>query len=96
MNGLGTIALFSFAMIVGCHQAQTRVIVFHNEETEVDIAELRAVYAAFNRGYINRAVRFLDSQIEWAERAEFPGGGTYHGVDGAKQYFTQSGPSRPK
>jgi len=64
VNGLGTIALFSFAMIFGCHQAHTRVIVFHNEETEVGIAELRAVYAAFNRGDIDRAVRFLDPQIE--------------------------------
>jgi uncharacterized protein len=36
------------------------------------------------------AVEGLDPQIEWTEPAEFPGGGTYHGREGAKQYLTQS------
>lgn len=54
------------------------------------IATLRAAYAAFNRGDIDAAVSGLDPQIEWSEPASFPGGGTYHGRDGARQYLTQS------
>jgi uncharacterized protein len=55
-----------------------------------NIAELRAAYAAFNRGDIDGAVKSFDAVIEWTEPAEFPGGGTYHGIDGAKRYLTQS------
>jgi ketosteroid isomerase-like protein len=54
------------------------------------IIALRASYAAFNRGDIDAAVEPLDAQIEWTEPAEFPGGGTYHGREGAKQYLEQS------
>ncbi|HTQ55325.1 MAG TPA: nuclear transport factor 2 family protein [Bryobacteraceae bacterium] len=54
------------------------------------IPELRAAYAAFNRGDIDAAVALLDPQIEWSEPAEFPGGGTYHGREGAKRYLSQS------
>ena len=31
-----------------------------------------------------------DPQIEWSEPTEFPGGGTYHGREGVKQYLMQS------
>jgi ketosteroid isomerase-like protein len=62
----------------------------HDEETKAAVAELRAAYAAFNRGDIDAAVRFLDPQIEWIEPPEFPGGGTYHGVEGVKRYLRQS------
>jgi uncharacterized protein len=58
--------------------------------TRQEIAELRAAYAAFNRGDIDAAVKVLDSSVEWSEPAEFPGGGTYHGVEGAKRYLAQS------
>ena len=54
------------------------------------IAELREAYAAFNRGDIAAAVKPLDGKIEWSEPAQFPGGGTYHGVAGVKRYLTQS------
>jgi uncharacterized protein len=54
------------------------------------INDLRAAYAAFNRGDIEAAVEPLDPQIEWIEPAEFPGGGTYHGRDEVKRYLTQS------
>jgi ketosteroid isomerase-like protein len=54
------------------------------------ITALRSAYAAFNRGDMDAAVESLDPQIEWTEPAEFPGGGTYHGRDGAKRYLTQS------
>ena len=36
------------------------------------------------------AVEPLDAQIEWSEPVEFPGGGTYQGREGAKQYLSQS------
>jgi ketosteroid isomerase-like protein len=54
------------------------------------IAELREAYAAFNRGDIDSALKPFDGAIQWSEPAEFPGGGTYHGVDGVKRYLTQS------
>jgi len=54
------------------------------------IDDLRASYAAFNRGDIDAAVKALDAHIEWSEPVEFPGGGTYQGREGAKQYLTQS------
>ena len=54
------------------------------------ISDLRAAYAAFNRGNIEAAVEPLDPQIEWSEPAEFPGGGTYRGRDAVKGYLAQS------
>jgi hypothetical protein len=60
------------------------------EEREQIIMALRAAYAAFNKVDIGAAVEPLDAQIEWTEPAEFPGGGTYHGREGAKQYLAQS------
>jgi uncharacterized protein len=59
-------------------------------ETEQAITQLRSAYAAFNRGDIDAAVAALDSQVEWTEPADFPGGGTYHGVEGVKQCLRQS------
>jgi uncharacterized protein len=54
------------------------------------IAELREAYAAFNRGDIDAALKPFASTIEWSEPAQFPGGGTYHGLDGVKRYLAQS------
>lgn len=62
----------------------------HAEEKAQEITDLREAYAAFNRGDIDGAVKSLDPNIEWSEPAEFPAGGTYHGVDGAKRYLAQS------
>jgi uncharacterized protein len=59
-------------------------------KTEQQIMALRGAYAAFNRGDIDAAVEPLDAQVEWSEPAEFPGGGTYRGREGAKQYLAQS------
>jgi hypothetical protein len=55
------------------------------------IADLRDAYAAFNRGDIDAALKPFDSEIEWSEPPEFPGGGTYHGLDGVKSYRLQIG-----
>jgi ketosteroid isomerase-like protein len=54
------------------------------------IGKLREAYAAFNRGDIDGAVKDLDEKIEWVEHAEFPGGGAYHGREGARRYLAQS------
>ncbi len=54
------------------------------------IEELREAYAAFNRGDIDSALEPFDSRIEWSEPPQFPGGGTYHGIEGVKRYLTQS------
>jgi uncharacterized protein len=59
-------------------------------DNERVIATLRDAYAAFNRGDIDAAVAGLDPQIEWSEPESFPGGGMYHGRDGARQYLAQS------
>jgi uncharacterized protein len=59
-------------------------------QEEQMIAALGKAYAAFNRGDIDAALELCDTQIEWTEPMEFPGGGTYHGRDGAKRYLTQS------
>ena len=53
-------------------------------------AQLRAAYAAFNRGDFDAAVASLGPKIEWSEPVEFPGGGTYHGRDEVKRYLMQS------
>ena len=73
----------------GCHRKE-EVMDTHAEEKAQEITDLKAAYAAFNRGDIDAAVKPLDPSIEWSEPAEFPGGGTYHGVAGAKQYLAQS------
>ncbi len=61
-----------------------------SSQPEQMITALRGAYAAFNRGDIDAAVESLDTQIEWSEPPEFPGGGTYHGRDGVKHYLAQS------
>ena len=60
------------------------------QELEGAITALRGAYAAFNRGDIDAAVVPLDEHIEWNEPTEFPGGGTYHGREGARRYLSQS------
>ena len=62
----------------------------NTSQSEQTVSDLRNAYAAFNRGDIDDALRPLDPQIEWSEPAEFPGGGTYHGLAGVKRYLTQS------
>jgi uncharacterized protein len=73
----------------GCHRKE-EVMDTHAEEKAQEITDLKEAYAAFNRGDIDGAVKSLDPNIEWSEPAEFPAGGTYHGVDGAKRYLAQS------
>ena len=79
-------ALFSLVLALGCQPARKRDSALDRPQAEYAIAQLRAAYAAFNRGDIDAAVLFLDPQVEWIEPAEFPGGGTYHGVDESQRF----------
>jgi ketosteroid isomerase-like protein len=79
-------SLFSTA----CKRAQQENQMQNQAQQEQMIAALRDAYAAFNRGDIDAAVQPLDEHIEWTEPASFPGGGTYHGRDGAHKYLAQS------
>jgi hypothetical protein len=54
------IAFLSIAIMLGCGETRRENTVLSHRETEAAIAELRAAYAAFNRGDIDTAVRFLD------------------------------------
>jgi uncharacterized protein len=75
----------------GCNQAGKELYVeSQTQELERTITALRGAYAAFNRGDIDAAVVPLDEHIEWSEPTEFPGGGTYHGREGARRYLSQS------
>ncbi len=90
MNTFKALAIVLVAMMLGCHRDPNGDTVLNNEQLKAAITGLREAYAAFNRGDIDAAVRLLDSGIEWIEPLEFPGGGTYHGVEGAKRYLAQS------
>jgi ketosteroid isomerase-like protein len=83
-------AMVLLATMLGCHRAPKGNTVLDHQHIEEAISGLRAAYAAFNRGDIDAAVQILDPGVEWIEPPEFPWGGTYHGVDGAKQYLAQS------
>lgn len=78
------------AALSGCQHVRRGEVVLSQKQTEDAKAELRAAYAAFNRGDIDAAVQFLDPNVEWIEPVEFPGGGAYHGIEGARQYLAQS------
>lgn len=84
----GAIAVFAVTATLGCHRKDTTRLT--PQQAEHAIAELRNAYDAFNRGDIDAAVRVLNPDVEWIEPVEFPGGGAYHGIDGAKRYLAQS------
>jgi hypothetical protein len=75
----------------GCDRTGKEVHVeSRTQELERTIIALRGAYAAFNRGDIDAAVAPLDEHIEWSEPTEFPGGGAYHGREGARRYLSLS------
>jgi ketosteroid isomerase-like protein len=90
VNRAKALAIVSMAMMLGCHQSRKGEVVLDHQQIEDATAGLRQAYVAFNRGDIDAAVRILDPDVEWVEPPEFPGGGTYHGVEGAKHYLAQS------
>jgi len=50
---------------------------------------IRKAYAALNRNDISGFAQILDPQIERIEPADFPGGGTYHGLEAVKAHISQ-------
>jgi len=84
------VAILSMAIMIACHHAQKGEVVLSRQQIDYATSGLREAYAAFNRGDIDAAVRILDPEVEWIEPPEFPGGGTYHRVNGARQYLAQS------
>lgn len=75
-------------LMIACNDSKSAMP--HSPQTTQRIAILRAAYSAFNRGDIDAAVQSLDPNIDWSEPTEFPGGGSYHGREGAKKYLTNS------
>ena len=51
---------------------------------------LREAYAALNRNDIPAMVRAFDPQIEWTEPADYPTGGTYHGLAAVTSHLSES------
>ena len=89
---LSTIVLLIVVSLLsaGCKRAHRENQVQNTAQQEAMIAALRDAYAAFNRGDIDAAVKPLDEHIEWIEPDSFPGGGSYHGREGAHRYLAQS------
>jgi ketosteroid isomerase-like protein len=50
---------------------------------------LRAAYAALNRNDIPAFAAIFDPRIERIEPADFPSGGTYHGLEAVKTHISQ-------
>lgn len=55
-----------------------------------EVAALKETYAALNRNDIEAAVRVFDAQIAWIEPSDWPGGGTYRGLDVVKAHLSKS------
>jgi len=81
-------AVSAATLMIACNDSKSAMP--HSPQTTQRIAILRAAYSAFNRGDIDAAVQSLDPNIDWSEPTEFPGGGSYHGREGAKKYLTNS------
>ena len=55
-----------------------------------EIERLREAYAALNRNDIDGVIRSFDASIERVEPADFPGAGTYRGLDAVKAHFVKA------
>ena len=90
MRKVVTFSWIAALLVSGCPESRKETKMGTSADLTQAITALRGAYAAFNRGDMDAAVESLDAQIQWTEPAEFPGGGTYHGREGAKRYLTQS------
>ncbi len=81
---------FSVVLMFACNQQRPEKNMATLPPLAAEIEALKKAYAAFNRNDIAATVEAMDSQIEWTEPAEFPGGGTYHGHLGVQAYLSQS------
>ena len=83
------LAILSISLATFCQEVKNTPVE-KSQELDKTIPVLREAYAAFNRGDFAAAVALLDSNVEWTEPPEFPGGGTYHGREAVKGYLKQS------
>lgn len=51
---------------------------------------LREAYGAINRNDVAGFVQIFDPLVEWIEPVEFPGGGTYRGLDVVRAHLAKS------
>jgi uncharacterized protein len=51
---------------------------------------LREAYAALNRNDIPAMVKSFDPQIVWTEPPEYPGGGTYRGLEEVQAHLSKA------
>ena len=51
---------------------------------------LQEAHAALNRNDVSAFVQIFDPQIEWIEPADFPGGGSYRGLDVVRAHLTKA------
>jgi ketosteroid isomerase-like protein len=54
-----------------------------------DVETLQAAYEAFARGDVEALVSMCDTDIEVHEEPELPDSRTWHGHEGARQYFAE-------
>lgn len=59
------------------------------QNLEAETQAIKEAYAALNRNDIEGFVKDFDPQIERIEPPEFPGGGTYHGLEAVKAHISQ-------
>lgn len=90
MRNIITVALVSLAVGQLTYSLAAKSRAARSRAQDKAISELRAAYAAFNRGDFDAAVASLDPKIEWSEPSKFPGGGKYHGREAVKRYLMQS------
>jgi ketosteroid isomerase-like protein len=55
-----------------------------------ETAALRETYAALNRNDIKAAIEAFDPRITWIEPADYPSGGTYHGLAAVKAHLSRA------
>jgi hypothetical protein len=81
-------AAFSVVLICACNQGRPEKNMATSPPLTAEMEALKTACAACNRNDIAATVEAMDSQIEWTEPAEFPGGGTYHGHLGVQAYLS--------
>lgn len=61
-----------------------------NKPMAAETEAVKEFYAALNRGDIEAMVKACDPQIERIEPANFPGGGTYKGLEAVKVHWAKA------
>jgi ketosteroid isomerase-like protein len=56
---------------------------------EDEVARIRGVYAAFNRGEFEDAAAFLHPDVRWEDPPELPGADVHRGPEGVKRFWEE-------